>query len=362
MTLIEGLVILAALVMLVLLGQGLWLVWRSRPRKAQIHSAPSGYASTGSNFDLDQRIEPSTDLMDADHSGPKEPTLLQTHEAVSQSSLSLRPRIDPMIDAIAVIKLDRPIPGDVITAHLPPTRRVCNKYLLLEGQNLESSVWELLQNQESYTQLHLGLQMVNRMGVLNEIEYSEFVQKSQKLAEELCGTLELEDMTIVVARARELDQFAQTHDAQLVVNLLAQKSSWSIGYIQQVATRHGLTAGPLPGLFLALPKYEDGPPVVSLTFDAQVAMSDIASSAGLRQISLAFDVAQHSPEHAPFGFWQGLANDLAAELDAVILDDSGQIVGASEFAAIEHDLQGLYQRLAHFELPAGSTAARRLFS
>lgn len=362
MTLIEGLVILAALVMLVLLGHGLWLVWRSRPRDSLNPSYSHSYA-TDPAFEHGQRIEPLTDLTKTDPNNLAcEHDLMVPYASVARSAGRIVARIDPMIDAVATIALDKLVLGEVILAHMPSTRRVGNKSLLIEGLNYELTTPEPIMMHQTYSELHLGLQMANRMGVLNEIEYSEFVHKSQKLAEELSGVLVLEDMTVVVARARELDQFAQAHDAQLVVNLMAQKTTWSIGYIQQVANRHGFVTGSLPGVFVVLAAQADAPAVVTLAYDTQVAMSDVAASAGLRQISLTFDVAQHSVDDAPFALWQRLSLELANELDAVILDDTGQTVGAAQFAAIEQDLQGLYQRLAHYELPAGSPAARRLFS
>jgi FtsZ-interacting cell division protein ZipA len=352
MTLTEGLIILAAMVMLVLVVQGLWLVWKSRPRKAQ--AAPTQHES---RLGHDERIEPSVDINTGDVTSSIEPTF-----ASHPSPARAQPRIEPMIDATASIVLDRPLASDVIWAHMPPTRRVGHKSLLLEGLNAELAQWEPLQADQQYTQLQMAVQMANRMGVLNEIEYSEFVLKAQKLAEDLGGSIELEDMTLVVAKARELDQFAQAHDAQLVVNLIAEKTTWSIGYIQQIAQRYGLMAGTLPGFFIALLPEPESPPVVTLTYDARLAMSDMAANAGLKQISLTFDVAQHAPEHAPFALWKRLAQQFAADLDAAITDDSGQIIGEEQFTAIENDLQGLYQRLAQYELPAGSLAARRLFS
>lgn len=352
MTLTEGLVILAALVMVVLVGQGFWLVWKSRPRKAE-----KGQILGGQSLGHAERLEPTADL-----TLPPLSDRIDSTRDLEHSASNFQARIDPMVDVIAMIQMEKPQSGDAIWSHMPHTRRVGNKSLLLEGLNSESGLWGSVHLGQFYTQLQLAVQMAHRKGVLNEIEYSDFVQKAQKLAEDLAGIVDVEDMTVVIARARELDQFAQAHDAQLVVNLMAQRSTWSIGYIQQVAIRYGLTAGLLPGVFLALGSEDNAPPVVTLTYDAQVAMSDRAECTGLSQICLTFDVAQHSSENAPFKRWQGLACDLATDLDALILDDSGQIIGPAEFEAIEYDLQALYQRLAQYELPAGSPAARRLFS
>ncbi len=59
--------------------------------------------------------------------------------------------------------------------------------------------------------------MANRSGALNEIEYSEFIQKIQTFADAIGAEVDFPDMLEVVARARELDAFAGEHDAQLAV-------------------------------------------------------------------------------------------------------------------------------------------------
>ncbi len=41
--------------------------------------------------------------------------------------------------------------------------------------------------------------------------------------------------------------FAGEHDAQLAVRLQARSVAWSVGYIQQHASRHGFVAGVVPG-------------------------------------------------------------------------------------------------------------------
>lgn len=101
--------------------------------------------------------------------------------------------------------------------------------------------------------------MANRGGALNQIEYSEFVQKIQAFADGVGGFVQFPDMLDVVARARELDQFAASHDAQLALLLRAKAAAWTPGFVQQAAARHGFVAGALPGR-LVLPSGEEGAP------------------------------------------------------------------------------------------------------
>src|SRR5207244_1552721 len=114
-----------------------------------------------------------------------------------------------------------------------------------------------------------GVQMANRNGALNEIEFSEFVQKVEAYAQAIGASTDIPDMLEAVARGRELDAFAQEHDAQLVAHLRANSVAWSVGYLLQCAQRHGFVPGVVPGR-LVMPAAEEGaPPVLTLTFDAQ---------------------------------------------------------------------------------------------
>ena len=88
-----------------------------------------------------------------------------------------------------------------------------------------------------YGELQAGVQLASRTGALNEIEYSEFVQRMQTFAEAIGASMDPPDMLDVMARARELDAFASQHDAQLAVHLHARGAAWSVGYIQQHARR-----------------------------------------------------------------------------------------------------------------------------
>jgi len=306
---------------------------------------------------------------------PREPVLHDAPgpEAVSTShtpppSLEARqgrrhvPRLDALIDAIAVLTLDAPIGGGQLLAHLPPTRRAGTKPFLIEGLNADSGEWEPPEPSHQYSEVQAGVQLANRGGALNEIEYSEFVQAIQPFCEAIGAMLDFPDMLEVVARARELDAFANQCDAQLAVHLHARTSAWSVSYIQHHAGRHGFVPGMVPGR-LVLPSTEAGaPPVLSLSFDAMAALDDNPGQAAVRDVTLSFDVPQTAPEAEPFVAWQASAQALSLGMDAAIVDDKGQPLSPQGFAAIGNELSQLYEALAARDLAAGSAATRRLFT
>lgn len=272
------------------------------------------------------------------------------------------PRLDALIDALITLRLDAPISAELALAHLPPTRRAGGKPFLIEGLNAEMGEWEHPRVGQHYGEFQAGVQMANRTGAINEIEFSEFVQTIQAFADAIGATADVPDMLDVVARGRELDAFAGEHDAQLAVRLRSRGSAWSVGYLEQHAARHGFVAGLVPGR-LVLPAAEEGaPPVLSLSFDPIAALSEDPAQAVVREATLAFDVPQTDPSGDPFSAWQASAQALSLGMDAEVVDDQGRPLSANGFAAIGSELGQLYDALAARDLAAGSAAARRLFS
>jgi hypothetical protein len=114
-------------------------------------------------------------------------------------------------------------------------------------------------------------------------------------------------MLEAMARARELDAFASQHDAQLAVNLRARAAAWSVGYIQEHARRHGFVNGMVPGRLVYPAADEGAPPVLTLTFDSQAALSDEPDVAAVRAVTVSFDVPQTDRTAEPFAAWQASA-------------------------------------------------------
>ncbi|MDP3084950.1 MAG: cell division protein FtsZ, partial [Rubrivivax sp.] len=271
-------------------------------------------------------------------------------------------RIDALIDAIVPLALEAPISGEMVIAHLPPTRRAGSKPFVVEGLDAETGEWDMPTPGRRYGELQAGLQLANRSGALNEIEYSEFVQKIQGFADAVGAMADFPDMLEVVARARELDGLASPLDAQLTVTLRSNSVAWSAAYIQQCAARHGFVPGVVPGR-LVLAASEDGaPPVLALNFDPQAALADDPQTAPVRECGLSLDVPQTAASAEPFPAWHNAARSLSDDMDALLVDDHGEQVTLHAFAAIGQELGVLYRKLDALDLAAGSAAARRLFS
>lgn len=348
------LALLGGLVLAAVVAHGAWTARRAvarQPRRAALEPMGTG---TIDRSDADTVPTELGDTVPGDF-GPTSPITLPP---VKRN----QPRLDALIDAIAILNVEHQMSGDHVLAHLPATRRAGGKPFMIEGLRTDCGEWEQPQLDVIYSEFQAGVLLANRTGALNEIEYSEFVQKVQVFADGIGSAAEFPDMLDVVARARELDNFASGHDAQLTLRLLARGSAWSLGYVQQQAGRHGFLPGALPGRFV-LPGSEEGaPPILTLSFDAKAAFAEEDEQATLRELILSFDVPQTAAELAPFKAWCAAGEALSLGLDALMADDQGQPFSPAAFASIDGELQRLYEALSARDLAAGSAAARRLFS
>jgi hypothetical protein len=341
MSLTVALAILGAAVLAALLAHGWWSARRASPRKAD---APQS---------VQQRVEPGLDLP-----APAAPAAAERRAP----PLRRQARLDALIDAIVPLTLEAPVSGELVLAHWPATRRAGTKPFYIEGLNAASGDWEQPVGGQRYSELQAGVQLANRSGALNEIEYSEFVHKLQAFAEGVGAMPDFPDMLDVVARARELDAFAGPLDAQLTLRLVARSVAWSVGYVQQCAAKQGLVPGAVPGRLVLSSEEEGAPAVLVLEFDAQAALAEDPQAAALREVVLSLDVPQTPADAEAFPAWHKVAHALAEDMDAQLMDDAGRPIALQAFDAIGKDLAQLYATLESHDLAAGSPAARRLFA
>lgn len=342
-TLQIGLAIAGGLLLAAVLAHGAWSARKVAPRQAQ----PGDDDDTPGE---PSAIEPSLD--DAAFAAP----------SVLQAPAERRPGLDALIDVIAPIVLEAEVHGEAALAALPTTRRVGSKPFAVEGLNVQGRHWETPAGGQRYEAFQAGVQMANRSGALNEIEFSEFVGKAQAFADAVGGTPDFPEMAEAVARARELDQFASGHDAQLGFTLRARSAAWSPGYVQQHAARLGFVPGALPGRMLLPASGASLPPVLSLGFDTQAALAEDPAHAAVREVSLALDVSQVDRAEQPFVRMRDVAQAMAQAMDGLITDDNGQVLARDTMDQIGGELDGLYDTLQARDLAAGSALARRLFS
>ena len=360
-----GLAIAGGLVLAGVVAHGAWTSRRNAPLQAQ---------PDGADEAVESMAQAKTDPARLDRPGqpgefgPIDPVFDAGLEpsygasSVARAATLKKPVLDALIDVIAPIALDGPVSGDAALAAMPTTRRVGSKPFAVEGLNNASGQWEFPALGQRYSALQAGVQLANRAGALNDIEYSEFVVKTQTFADALNGAPDFPEMRDEVARARELDHFATGHDGQLSFTLRARSAAWSPGFVAQHASRLGFVAGVMPGRMVLAASQPGLPPVLALAFDSQAAMAEDPAQSAIREITLSLDVPHVERSERPFVRMRDSAKALAQAMDGVVTDDNGSILPSDAMDAIGADLEQLYDTLDARDLSAGSVLARRLFS
>lgn len=373
-----GLVLLAAVIV-----HGLWIARKNAPRQADTLSITKkaqvqAQVQMGEPLSIEPALDPNhsaiqstlhTTLHTAAPSAVKDPLYFSDSELnaapAAHKLTNRRPPLDALIDALASLTLEpigTQVTGEAAIAAIPTTRRVGSKPFALEGLNTDTEVWEQPAAGQRYSAFQTGVQLANRLGPINEIEFSEFVVKTQAFADSIGASADFPEMRDEVSRARELDVFATQYDAQLDIYVRARDVAWSPGYIQQTAVRWGLIAGHSAGR-MVLPSATDGlPAVLTLTFDAHAALADDPEQSAVRLVKLHLDMPTVSRDERPFErMWQ-LATGLAQDMDGQMSDENGNGISVLARDAILKELQDLYNVLDERDLAAGSGLARRLFS
>ncbi|QOT74685.1 cell division protein ZipA C-terminal FtsZ-binding domain-containing protein [Cupriavidus basilensis] len=335
-----------------------------------VHGEQAGSAGLAESYDAADHEE---DAEHAEHAERTEPIKPRQEAAPAQAAqpepvaLDGQPTpavIDPLIDCIVPLHLERKSSGDRILPLTGRLRRAGTKQVHIEGLRSEANAWEPVTAGHQYEDLQVAVQLANRGGALNALEFSEFVNAVEALAEALDASAELPDMTETVANGRELDAFAASCDVQLGVNVISDGAPWSAAYVQTVATQDGLVLSRDGTRFTRYQANAEGVQRALFTLqfgDTNFLRDDLTAKAG-RQITLLLDVPSAAQATKPFKTVCEYGYSLAQRMGAQLVDDNMRPLSESSFVAIFGQLQTLYDKLEARGMPAGSPVALRLFS
>jgi hypothetical protein len=356
--------LLVGLAIMVYLGARWW--WLERKVAKQL--ASEGGDSQALSTVPSQRIEPTMPTAnglaeyEVDDAVP-EFSDTQVLAALPIITVDRRPVLNQQIDCIAMLDMDEPCSGDFALSLLPTTRRIGSKTWMVEGLNLTTEAWEPVTNGQTYRYFQAGIQLVNRNGALNDVEFSEFVAKASSVADGLGASTEFPEMLAEVARAEQLAAFTQAHDIRLSLHVHAKRAAWSFPYLQQHARTAGFVAGALPGRWVLGDSRQD---MIALTIDSHLAMADDLDAVPIRKLTLILDVPQvarvDADKQKPFDVMSDVAIKLCASMEASIVDELGCAVDVQALQLTAVELEGVYDRLDEVGLSAGSPMAKRLFS
>jgi FtsZ-interacting cell division protein ZipA len=309
-----------------------------------------------SSSSADVRQEPSmapgeaysTDLQE----GAKVPAESDEHiEKLVETQQKELP-VDDLIDCSISLTLESPLRGEKLLPKLQTLRHVGNKPVHFIGQR-DDSTWEPVVHGGQYYALFAGVQLANRSGALNEIEYSELITRLRQIADEIDADLDVPDMGHVMARARSLHQFVAEYDAQLSVNVQSKGAPWAINTLLAALERQGFDLR--PDGRLVMPDGEGG---ILFSLSTNVTLAAETTS----RLTLLLDVPRVAPLRDGFGAMTACARMLASRLDGVVVDDGNQPLAELALTEIAEQVTAFYQHMETANIPAGSARALRLFS
>jgi FtsZ-interacting cell division protein ZipA len=310
-----------------------------------------------SNDVADTRQEPmfvpdpaslSVDADDAQDSPSRETGNIETSLQAPKKELP----VDELIDCAISLALEAPVHGEKILSRLQSLRYVGNKPVHFIAQRNDGG-WESVAHGGIYYGLFAGVQLANRSGALNELEYSELISRLRQIADEIDAEPDVPDMKDVMVKARELHQFVAEYDAQLSVNVQSKGAPWAINTLLTALERQGFDLRPDGRLVMP-----DGDGDILFSLSTNVTLAAETTS----RLTLLLDVPRVAPLRDGFGAMIACARMLATRLEGTVVDDGNQALSDAALTEIGDQVGAFYNHMETANIPAGSSRALRLFS
>jgi len=277
----------------------------------------------------------------------------------SGSSEASRQILSESVDFIVPIEASEDVSGASILDVAGAALAQCPRSVHLEGFDDKLASWELINPDREYSRLRAGLQLVDRRGPADEAELAQFGAALEEAAASLAMLATMPDPAEALARARELDRFCGEVDIRIAVHLANENAPFPGARIEAVAKAAGFELDEPDGKFRC--RDDAGRVVCALAnFEPIPFKVDSLESLSTRAVTLELDVPR-APRGA-FSRFRELAERLGRQLDARIVDDNRQPVGASAFDAIAAQLTAMHGAMEARGISPGGALALRLFS
>lgn len=281
---------------------------------------------------------------------PPDGTRAQEEQVAPATPIELP--IDELIDCAISLVLEAPARGERILPALQTLRYVGSKPVHFVGQR-DDGAWEEVAVGGIYYGLYAGVQLANRSGALNELEYSELITRLRQVCDDIDAEPDVPEMRDAMARARSLHQFIGEYDAQLSISVRSNGSPWAVNTLLGALERQGFDLR--PDGRLVMPD-GDGGTLFSLSMNVTLA-EEVTP-----RLTLLLDVPRVAPLRDGFGAMTACARMLATRLDGTMIDDSDQPLAEPALAEIAEQVNAFYSSMEAANVPAGSTRALRLFA
>jgi len=262
---------------------------------------------------------------------------------------------DPACEVVIDVLFAESVSGAAITASLlGGSREIGGKPVRIFAKTVAGTHRARLLDDEQYVSLQLALLLANRSGPISAIEWSYFWGQAERLAESFDAVIDGPEQDAVLEQARGLDKFCASLDVQVGLTLVMADPQPTPAVLA-VAREMGFSVDDRRMLWIS----DTGQPRFSVTrADAQ----PFADHTSVDRLLMLLDVPLSPPDERPFGRLAQVGRELAAGLDAQLVDDQDKPVQEGSESIIDAQLVSLYAKLEQAGMAAGSERAARVFS
>lgn len=311
-----------------------------------------------------QRLEPTLaqDVMAAETGGAAEPRLqplkraFERPEEVEEDEVAVAAAIlDPSLDFIAQLHA-----GEMISAKQIPVFNLGKRVQIIGLRDDEQWVVVAASSAGQFSELQLGLQLVDRQGPVEEARLNQFCQQVQAFADSYEAVVTFPQRAQKLKQARDLDDFCASVDMLIGLNLQASQGALSLLKLANVVESAGLMLDRDGGFHY---RSDSGNTLFSVVRSDQqpIRRSDLAEGQADR-LTLLFDVPRVAGGLEVFDYMAELAQQLALALNADLADDNGRALTPAAIGSIRQQLAAIYARMDDQGLTAGGMAALRVFA
>ena len=200
-----------------------------------------------------------------------------------------------------------------------------------------------------YSEVLASVQMATRRQVLSEIEASRFVSAVQQIALAIDADFDAPEMGRLVAQAAELDALCARFDVQITLTLEAQGGPMDGAVVERRGRGRGL-------------RRRRARPVAEARRPGTTAVDAHGDLAACRPAGADARRAARAGRPQSLAALFTAAHQLAARLNARIVDDNGRPVDANAQGTIGAELEKLYDEMRAAGIEPGGPRAQRLYA
>ncbi len=295
-----------------------------------------------------------------------EPTLGQSAEtssAVTADAFLSSEKIDSLIDCVIAMRFPEAISGEEILSELAAWPKNSQHLWMCEGLIAAGTgmddVWQTPVASGQYLELQVAIQLANRTGSIGIVDLSDFASRAQALANALDAEIDLPPINDILEEAKALDAFAAESDIQLGINVQAKSEQWNLNEIKNAVSKAGFQ---LSRDGREYQRIISGICTYKLVAEQSNFLRDDLTKPAISSLTLLLDLPKVPQSMAPFKTMLNDAHLLAESLNGHLVDDAGRPLVDEAVAAIQAQLDQIYQAMFSHGITAGSSSANRLFS